>query len=117
VGPHSYHESIAACLFSNVVADISSPNVDPNPIRERNFTKGLTDHLDVAFKPSEGDTKWPKRFAQVEVNTIRDLDQRLPECDGKSMPEMLRGVVLRSGGRHRLIIQADHKVTDLEQWW
>jgi hypothetical protein len=100
------------CLFANVVADISGPNADLNPLRERNFNQGITDHLDVAFKPSEGDTKRQKSIAVVEVNTIRDLDQRLPECDGKSMWEMLPEVASHSGDRHRLIIQADHKVTD-----
>ena len=100
------------CLFTNVVADISGPNVDPNPLRDRNFQKGMTDHLEVAFKPNERDTKRHKSFAKVEVNTIRDLDQRLPECDNKSTQEMLRGVASHSGDQHRLIIQVDHKVTD-----
>jgi hypothetical protein len=77
------------CLFANVVVDISGPNADPNPLRDRSFQKGMTDPLDVAFKPSEGDTKRHKSFAKVEVNTIRDLDQQLPECDNKSMREML----------------------------
>jgi hypothetical protein len=45
------------CLFANVVANISGPNADPNSIRERNFNKGLTDHLEVAYKPGAGDKK------------------------------------------------------------
>jgi hypothetical protein len=72
-------------LFANVVEDISGPNTDLNPLRERNFQKGMTDHLELAYKPGAGDTKWHKSFAKVEVITIRDLDQRLPECDNKSM--------------------------------
>jgi hypothetical protein len=100
------------CLFANVAADISGLNANPNPLRDRNFQKGMTDHLELAFKPSVGGTKRHKSFAKVEVSTIRDLDQRLPGCDNKSMQEMLRGVASCSGDQHRLIIQADHKVTD-----
>jgi hypothetical protein len=50
----------------------------------------------------------------VEVNTIRNLDMRVPDCDNKSQREMLRGVVSSMGDKHRLIIQCDHKVTDSE---
>ena len=111
---HLPMNQLPQCLFGNVVKDISGPNADPNPMKVSNFNKGLTDHLDVAYVPGEGDTKRHNKFAKVEVNTIRDLDLRLPNCDGKSMREILRGVKMRTGDRHRLIMQVYHKVTDPE---
>ena len=48
------------------------------------------------------------------MSTIKDLDLRLPSCDGKSMWEILRSMVVSTGDRHRLIIQVDHKATDPE---
>ena len=102
------------CLWANVVANISGPNADPNAIRERNFKKGVMDHLEMAFKPGPGDTKRTKCFATVEVKTIRNLDMRVAECDNKSPREMLHGVVSTIGDKHRLITQCDHKVDDLE---
>ena len=72
------------------------------------------DHLEVAYKPSPGDTKRNKCFATVEVKTIRNLDMRLAECDNKSQREMLRGVVASLGDKHRMIIQCDHKVDDVD---
>jgi hypothetical protein len=48
---------LSQCLFGNVVEDISSPNANPDPMKVSNFNKGLTDHLDVAYVPGEGDIK------------------------------------------------------------
>ena len=72
------------------------------------------DHLDIAFKPGQGDNKRTKCFATVEVKTIRNLDMRVAECDNKSQREMLRGVLSTTGARHRLVTQCDHKVEDPE---
>ena len=102
------------CLWANVVADISGPNADPNAMRESNFMKGVMDHVEVAFKPEQGDSKRTQAYATVEVKTIRNLDMRVAECDNKSPREMLRGVVSTTGDGHRLIIQCDHKVNDPE---
>ena len=58
------------CLWANVVADISGPNADPNAMRESNFIKGVTDHVEVAFKPEQGDNKrtWQKNEGRSEIN-------------------------------------------------
>jgi hypothetical protein len=89
-------------LFGNVVADISGSNNDPSHMKVNNFNKGLMDQLDIAFKPSDNNTKLHKKFAEVEVNTVRDLHLRLARCDNKSMREIFRSMA------HRQQTQAGH---------
>jgi hypothetical protein len=43
---------------------------------------------------------------------VRNLDLRLAACNYMSMWEVLRGVTVSTGDRHRLIIQVDHNATD-----
>lgn len=102
--PNLPMNELPQCLFANVVADISGPNADPNSIRERNFEKGMIDHLEMAYKPSPGETKRHKCFATVEVKTIRNLDMRLAECDNKSP----KGNVAGCGGQPGRQTQTDH---------
>jgi hypothetical protein len=49
-------DQLPQCLFGNVVADISGPNVDPSPMKVNNLNKGLAGQLDIAFKPRDNNT-------------------------------------------------------------